>query len=119
MTEKHITCIVCPIGCRITVRGEDGALLAMEGNQCIRGEAYAKNEFIHPVRILTTTVKVEGADTPLIPVRSDQPVPQEKLMECMDLIKEVSVTKPVLRYQVIVPDILGTGANIVATGEVL
>ncbi|MGI6402858.1 MAG: DUF1667 domain-containing protein [Oscillospiraceae bacterium] len=119
MREKNIICTICPIGCHITVRGEDQVVHSIEGNQCLRGEEYARNEFIQPMRILTTTVKVEGGDTPLLPVRSDRPVPLEKLMECMEVIKEVSVSKPVNRYQVIIPNILGTEANIVATGEIL
>jgi len=117
MTEKNIICIVCPVGCHITVRGEGQTVHSIEGNQCSRGVEYARNEFIQPVRILTTTVRVEGGRTPLLPVRSDRPVPLEKLMACMDVIKEVTVSTPVHRYQVIVPNILGTGANIVATGE--
>jgi len=89
----------------------------MEGNQCKRGEEYARNEFVYPVRIFTTTVKLEGADSPLLPVRSDKPVPKELLTQCMDVIRTVRVQTSVSRYHVVIPDILGTGANIVATGE--
>lgn len=117
MTEKKITCITCPLGCNIVVRGEKESIVYMKGNQCKRGEEYARNEFIHPVRILTTTVKVEGADCPLIAVRSDRPVPQGLLMQCMEEIKNVSMKAPVSRYDVIISNILGTNANIVATGE--
>jgi len=117
MTEKIITCITCPIGCDITVHGEGEEISRMEGYQCKRGEEYARNEFVHPVRILTTTVRVVGADCPLIPVRSDKPVPRELLIQCMEKIKEAAVEAPVRRYDVIIPDILGTGASILATGE--
>jgi len=116
MAEKIITCITCPVGCDILVRGEGETISHMEGCQCKRGEEYAQNEFIHPVRILTTTVKVEGADAPLVSVRSDKPVPKELLFECMNEIKAVTVEAPVSRYDVIIPNILGTGVNICATG---
>lgn len=118
MVEKIITCITCPIGCDIVVSGEGDGILSMKGNQCKRGEEYASKEFMHPVRILTTTVKVNGADTPLLPIRSDKPVPQELLMQCMDEIRNVRVTPPISRYDVIIAHILGTDVNIVATGEV-
>ena len=118
MKEKIITCITCPIGCNITVRGEGEEIAHMEGYQCKRGEEYARSEFVHPVRTLTTTVKINGADCPLIPVRSDKPVPQELLMQCMGEIKNAVVESPVFRHDVIIPDILGTGANIISTGEV-
>ena len=118
MTEKVITCITCPIGCNITVRGEGKEISCMEGYQCKRGEEYARNEFIHPVRILTTTVRVEGADCPLVPVRSDKPIPRELLMQCMEKIKTVVVEAPVFRRDVIIPNVLGSDANIIATGSV-
>jgi len=117
MTEKIITCIICPVGCSIVVTGKGSSVLRMEGNQCKRGEEYAGNEFVHPMRILTTTVKLEGADSPLLPVRSDKQIPQELLMRCMAQIQNISVEAPISQYDVIVPNILGTNANIVATGE--
>lgn len=117
MAEKTITCITCPVGCDILVRGEGDVITHMEGNRCKRGEEYARNEFAHPVRILTTTVKLEGADSPLLPVRSDKPVPRDLLMPCMREIRNIRIQAPISRRHVIVPDILGTGANIVATGE--
>lgn len=117
MEERTITCIVCPSGCDIVVRGEGDAISHMEGNLCKRGEKYARDEFSHPARILATTVKLEGAESPLLPVRSDRPVPRKLLMPCMREIRNVRVKAPVARYRVIIPDILGTGANMVATGE--
>ena len=117
MTEKVITCIVCPIGCNIAVTGKGSSVLHMEGNQCKRGEEYAGNEFVHPVRILTTTVRVEGSDSSLLPVRSDKQIPKELLMQCMAQIQKVSVEAPISRHDVIIPNILGTNADIVATGE--
>lgn len=118
MTKKIITCITCPLGCTIAVCGEGGEIASMEGSKCKRGEEYAQNEFTHPVRILTTTVRVENADSPLVAVRSDKPISKKLLMQCMAEIKNVAVMAPVRRYDIIIPNILGTDANIVATGEV-
>lgn len=117
MTEKVITCITCPIGCNITVQGQGELISSLVGNQCKRGETYAKNEFVRPLRILTTTIKVAGKDV-LVPVRSDKPIPKELQLECMELIKNTAIHTPICRYNVVIPDILGTGANIVATGEI-
>ena len=39
---KEMICVACPIGCSITIElDEPGAVLAVTGNQCKRGEAYA------------------------------------------------------------------------------
>ena len=111
---KEIICTVCPRGCRINVEGEGETILKLEGNLCKRGESYASAEFAHPVRILTTIVKLEGQND-LLPVRSNAPVPKEKLFDCMDVIRATEVKLPVKRYDVIVPNICGTGVDIVAT----
>lgn len=113
--EREIVCTVCPRGCRIKVSG-DGEAERVEGHSCERGRAYAVNEFLHPVRILTTTVLVKGGIEPLLAVRTDRPVPKEKLFECMAAVKGMSVRAPVERHAVIIKDICGTGADLVASG---
>ena len=118
MTEKKVTCIICPIGCEITVKGEGEKIASIEGYTCKRGEAYARSEFTHPTRILTSTAKVVGSDSPLVPLRSSAPIPQELLFACMDEIRKLEVKAPVKRYDVLIENILGTGIDIVATGNV-
>ena len=118
MQQKKIICTVCPIGCNIIVRGEGEQIESMEGFGCKRGEAYARSEFSHPVRILTSTVKVEGGNAPLVPVRSSEPVPKDLLFKCMDEIRNLDVKAPVDRYDVLISNILGTGIDIIASGTV-
>ena len=82
-TEKKIICIICPQGCNITVKGdaEKGTIESIEGYTCKRGLAYAENEFTHPLRILTSSVKTEGARAPLVPGRTRTAIPQELLFQ--------------------------------------
>ena len=58
--EKEIICTVCPRGCHIQVEGERETVRQVTGYICKRGLEYATAEFTHPVRILTTTVKLDG-----------------------------------------------------------
>ena len=113
--KKEIICTVCPRGCHVMVEGEGEQILNVEGYSCKRGLEYANTEYAHPVRILTTLVKIAGVQNDLLPVRSSQPVPKEKLFDCMDVIRGTTVKLPVKRYDVIVPNICGTGVDIVAT----
>ena len=115
--KKEIICTVCPRGCHIQVEGEGDKILSVEGQGCKRGLEYASAEFAHPVRILTTIVKLEGQND-LLPVRSNKPVPKEKLFDCMAAIRATEVKLPVSRYDVIIPNICGTGVDIVATKTV-
>lgn len=113
--KKEIICTVCPRGCRITVEGEGEKILSVEGYGCKRGVTYASNEFINPVRILTTTVLADGE---LLPVRSKEPVPKDKLFDCMEVIRAARVSLPVKMHDVIISNICNTGVDIVATKAV-
>lgn len=116
--KKEIICTICPLGCHITVTGEGDGIETIEGFTCKRGEEYGRQEFAHPVRILTSTVKLTGGVQPLLPVRSERPVPRELLFSCMDVIRETEVRVPVRRYDVVVENICGCGINIVASDTV-
>ena len=74
-------------------------------------------KFTNPVTgdEVTTTVKIEGNDTDLLPVRSNKPLPKELLFDCMEVIKKTSVKLPVAQYDVVVPNICDSGVDIVAT----
>ena len=115
--KKEIICTVCPRGCHVMVEGEKENIVNVEGYGCKRGLEYASSEFSHPVRILTTTVKVEGVENDLLPIRSDHPLPKEKVFDCMDVIRSLCVKRPVKQYDVLVADICGTGVNMVATKD--
>lgn len=116
--KKEIICTVCPRGCSVTVEGTENEITSIEGYSCKRGMEFAKSEFSNPVRILTTLVKIEGVENDLLPVRSDKPISKTTIFDCMKVIKDVKVKLPVKRYDVIISNICGTGANIVATKDI-
>lgn len=113
--EKKITCTVCPVGCEITVVGEEENITSVEGFTCVRGERYARAEFVHPVRILTTTVKTSCKEMPLLAVRSREPLPKELVAKCVEALKEVVVSAPVMVHDVVYSDICDTGIDVVAS----
>ena len=112
---KEMICIQCPRGCHLSINRET---LAVTGHSCPRGEKYAISELTHPERTLTTTVRVIGGHIARASVRSDKPLPKEKLFEAMDIINALSFKAPVHLGDILVENILGTGANIIATKTV-
>jgi CxxC motif-containing protein len=116
MSKQHnLICIGCPMGCRLAVTktNNDGWLIT--GNTCKRGEAYAIEEMTNPTRVLPTTVKINNGFLPRLPVRSDAPLPKNRIFEAMRVINQVEVNAPVKMGTVLVADILGTGVNIIAS----
>jgi len=115
--KQEIICTVCPLGCNIAVEGTKKEITLIEGYSCNRGKTYASQEFLHPERILTTTVKVNGGVEELVAVRSDRPIPKELIMECMAEINSTTIEAPIYRYDKIISNICRCGANIIATGN--
>lgn len=115
---REITCICCPVGCTLRVRFSSAGASCIQGNRCSRGEAYAKEELSNPKRILTTSVKVLYGEYPLVSVRTDLPIPKHLIFEAMKIIRTLSVTAPIEIGQVLLENILGTGARLIATRTV-
>jgi CxxC motif-containing protein len=114
MEENKRICISCPIGCRMTIQSKDGKIISVTGNACPKGIKYAQEEFINPLRILPTTVKVIGGELPLVSVKTEKAIPKKLLLEAMAEIAEIKVDAPVEIGQVIKSDLLGTGVSLVA-----
>lgn len=115
---KTLTCINCPIGCQLKVYADEHGNQRVEGNLCQRGVAYAQAELTHPIRTVTSTVRLRGAAISQLPVKTSAPVPKGEIRACMLALKAVQVGAPVAAGDVIVRNICGTGCDIVATRSV-
>lgn len=116
---KNIICVSCPMGCPISVEIDDGTgeVINVTGNTCPRGKAYAITECTAPVRMLTSTVKVKGGRTAMVPVKTSAPIPKGMMFDIMKKINSVEVSSPVKLGQVIIENVLNTGADIIATND--
>lgn len=118
-----LTCIICPMGCSMEVEVETNAsgqkkVLSVKDNGCKRGVQYAAKELQNPTRTLTTTIKVEGGELPLVPVKTAGEVPKASLLQCMEVVRRASCKAPVKRGDVLIYDLLGTGVNVVACADI-
>lgn len=109
MTE--LICIVCPKGCRLSV---DPNAQCVTGNSCERGAVYGLTEVNNPTRTLTTTVRIDGAIHRRLPVKTSIPIPKGKMMDIMLCVESLRVNAPVKLGDIIIDNILDTGADLVA-----
>jgi len=109
---KELICIVCPKGCHLKV--DETNDYAVTGNGCPRGAEYGKAELTNPTRVVTSTVRCHGASLPRCPVKTDGVVPKGKIFDVMKALDEVELTAPVTVGQVVIENVCGTGANVVA-----
>ncbi len=124
--SKYVICTVCPVGCKIKVTPKAEAVqkygidhefeaedLLIEGNTCPRGKVYAVKEFSAPERTLTTIMA--ATDGTMVPVKTDRPVPKEKLFDCMKIINDKTLILPINLGDIIINNIGETGANLICT----
>lgn len=109
--ERSLICIVCPLGCEISVTVENGEVKDVRGNGCPRGSLYAESECTTPMRMVTSTVMCDDGE--LISVKTDRAIPKDKVFECMKIINKATAVLPISVGDVIIEDVFGS--NIVAT----
>lgn len=118
MEKKELTCIGCPLGCQISVVIEQGNVVEIKGNSCKIGENYARQEVTAPVRIVTSTVKVENGALPVVPVKTKSDIPKEKVFDVIKELKGIRLQAPLAIGQTVLADVCGTGVDVVATRDV-
>ena len=118
MQKRDLTCIGCPMGCQITVEFEGEEIKSVTGNSCKIGDRYARKEVIHPERTVTSTVAVTGGDKERCSVKTRGNIPKDMIFECMDAINRVCISAPVKIGDVVIPDVCGTGIDVIATRNI-
>ena len=117
-------CTICPSECLLTVeveRSADGAVAEVRsatGNSCPRGDKFAHQELTCPMRVLTTTVAVSGGDEALLPVRTAEAIPLALHAQAMDLIRGLKVKAPIRMSDVVLPNLLDTGTDLIASMDI-
>lgn len=112
---KEMICIVCPKGCRLQVEQKPDGMILVEGNDCPRGIPYAEKELTNPTRVITSTVKIHGAIYNRLPVKTSKDIAKGLNFAVMKELEKIELTAPVKVGQVIIKNVLDTGADIVAT----
>ena len=116
--KKEITCIVCPLGCKIIVDTDGKNFKVLNGNKCIKGIEYARAEALNPKRMLTSSVLVKNGERPLVSVKSSLPVPKESIFQVLEEIKKTRVFAPIMIGQILIKNAANTKINIIATKSV-
>lgn len=115
---SHYLCIGCPLGCRLEVEQDaSDAIVEVRGWSCKKGERYGRQEHTDPRRMVTTTVRIAGAGLARLPVKTSQAVPKAKVREVCRLLRSLTVNGPVSLGDVVMADVAGSGADVVATRD--
>ena len=95
-----LICIVCPKGCHLKVDEENG--YKVTGNGCPRGAAYG-----------------EAKTARRVPVKTASDIPKGKIYDIMKELDKVTMKAPVAIGDVVIPNVLGLGVDVVACKKVV
>ena len=112
MTKINMTCIMCPVGCGLTIE-KNGSTIIVSGNNCIRGEQYAKEEMVSPKRVVTALVKTANG---VLPVKTTKAVPKKMIFKVVEEINKITLKKAKIG-DIIIRNVLGTDADVIITGN--
>ncbi len=111
MTTNY-TCIVCPMGCPLTLDDSDRQNVTVTGQKCPRGKSYAIEEHSDPKRVITTTVQSNSPAHPRIPVKTDRAIQKQYIGELLQHLDDLEITLPVKCGDVLVSDFRNTGVRV-------
>ena len=120
----QFNCTTCPSECLLTVEVERdtndavATVHSVTGNSCPRADKFAHQELTCPMRVLTTTVAVSGGDEALLPVRTAEAIPLELHAQAMDHIRGLVVKAPIRMSDVVLPNLLDTGTDLIASMDI-
>lgn len=112
---KQFVCIVCPNSCLLSIDDNH----KVTGNLCKRGETFALQEVTAPKRTLCTTMKTIFPEHPVLPVRVDNEIDKDKMFLVMSEINKTIIKESLGIGDIIIPNVLNTGANIILTSNAL
>ena len=114
---NEMICIACPMGCHLTVtETPDGWLVT--GNRCPRGRTYGIQEMTDPRRVVTSTIRVRGGARAMVSVKVSAPIPKGEIFHLMAELRTLQAAAPIRIGDVLVPNILSLGVDLVATAHV-
>ena len=116
MEPESLICITCPKGCALELLCEGDSVLEARGG-CARGLDYARREIADPRRMVASTVRIQGALHPLLPVYTSAPIPKAKIRLLLEALRKLQVHAPVRMGEVVLGDALGTGIDVLSSRD--
>lgn len=111
---KEFVCICCPRGCLLKVDDNEN----VTGNFCIKGKEYALNEIKDPKRNITSFIPVINKEETMVSVKTNNPIPKDKIFAVMEEINKQSVKAPCHIGDIVIKDVLHLGVDIIITKNI-
>lgn len=114
--KRNMTCIICPRGCSLIADVVDSNI-SVTGNACPKGQEYAVNECMNPVRTVTATVRIYNRNNTMVSVKTANPVPKSRMLEVMARLRNTQIEAPAQIGDVVLTNVFGT--DVIVTKDIL
>ncbi len=116
MNEIQKTCICCPIGCELTIKKDNSipSGYSVKGHSCRRGKEYGIKEMTEPNRVVTGTIKIKKSHISRLPVKTSEPIPNNKIKEVLNYFNSIEVSAPIKRGEVVFKGLLNGNIDLIA-----
>ena len=84
-----------------------------------KGQRIRRKRNDDPRRTVCTTVRTAFPSVPVLPVRVSGPIPKNRIFDLMHEVNRITVSKRLGREEVVVPNILNLGVDLIATSNIL
>lgn len=116
--DNTINCQVCNLNCEITIE-EVNDHIEITGNKCGRGHQFALKHLDESEQVVAGRCLLLGGQMGRLPVVTSKKIPGHLMNQALKIIQHTSIKAPVTRGQIIIENILDTGADVVAQRKAL
>lgn len=103
------------MGCQLTATIENGVVTAVTGNTCKRGDSYARKGVRGPRPHRHRHRPLHRRLGSVVSVRTEGEVPKEKVFDVAHALNTAQAHLPIAAGDVVIPEVCGTGVNVIAT----
>lgn len=114
---KKVVCNKCKEYCVIDINNEYEKIEFL-GNKCLQGIEFAQNDLESPKNVLTTLVRIKGADINVVSVKSDKPIDKRLFIKCSRALSRINVGAPIKIGDIVCKNLLNLGVDIICTKNV-
>ena len=112
---KKVTCPKCGSDYIINMDNCEDIVKIKEIECATEGESSEKN---CSEGVLTTLVRIKGADCKVVPVKSSKPISKKMWVECSRALSRIYVGAPIKTGDIVCSNILNTGVDIICARTV-
>ena len=106
------TCIMCPVGCSLSVKKDKNGKISVSGNNCPRGVIYGEKELVSPERMVTTVKKYKNGT---ISLKLDKPISKNLIQKCLKEIANCKEPSNIKIGDELLHGVCSTNCNVIVT----